>query len=185
MDQPINDSGFSTAFQTALGWFAIAWTEQGLSRFTMGHPSAQAALIAVGGRTVASDRAPEAVTGLIERFQAYAAGEQVDFADVALDLSHLTQFQLTIVNHCRRIARGTTLTYGQLAAKAGSPRAARAVGSVMAKNRFPIIVPCHRVVGSGGGLGGFSAPQGITMKTQLLALEGCALVKPKRASLYA
>ena len=77
-----------------------------------------------------------------------------------------------VVRACRKIGRGRTRTYGELAAAAGSPGASRAVGSVMAKNRFPIIVPCHRVVGAGGSLGGFSAPTGLNLKERMLALEG-------------
>jgi methylated-DNA-[protein]-cysteine S-methyltransferase len=63
-------------------------------------------------------------------------------------------------------------TYGDLAAAIGSPGAARAVGSVMARNCFPLIVPCHRVLGAGGSLGGYSAPDGLRMKRRLLAMEG-------------
>ena len=92
------------------------------------------------------------------------------FDDVPLDLSHLSAFQSSVVSACRKIGRGRTRTYGELAAAAGSPGASRAVGSVMAKNRFPIIVPCHRVVGAGGSLGGFSARDGLSMKERMLAL---------------
>jgi methylated-DNA-[protein]-cysteine S-methyltransferase len=78
--------------------------------------------------------------------------------------------------------RGRVRTYGELAAAAGSAGAARAVGSVMAKNRHPIIVPCHRVVGSAGSLGGFSARDGINMKRRMLELEGAPITKPQRVS---
>ena len=69
------------------------------------------------------------------------------------------------------------LSYGELAANAGKPGATRAVGNTMARNRFPIVIPCHRVVGAGGGLGGFSAPSGISLKEKLLSLEGS---RPRR-----
>jgi methylated-DNA-[protein]-cysteine S-methyltransferase len=182
MDIPADDNAQVTAFETSLGWMAVAWTERGLARFTMGHPSAQAALVAAGGRAVSSAEAPQMVCEVVDRLQAYAAGQPVTFDDLKLDLSHLTAFQQRIVQHCRKIPRGKTLSYGELAAKAGSPGAARAVGSVMAKNRFPIVVPCHRVVGSGGGLGGFSAPEGLTLKTRMLQLEGCEVKQPRRKS---
>ena len=93
------------------------------------------------------------------------------FQDVLIEWPRLTEFQQRVLETTREIRYGETLTYGQLAARAGSPRAARAVGTVMANNRFPIVVPCHRVVGSGNGLGGFSAPQGTTLKRLLLELE--------------
>ena len=182
MDRPVDDSAQVTAFQTALGWMAVAWTESGLARFTLGHPSAQAALIAAGGTAVSEADLPPSVGEVVERLQAYAAGEPVMFEDLQLDLTDLTPFQQRIVKHCRKIPRGKTLSYGELAAKAGSPGAARAVGSVMAKNRFPIVVPCHRVVGSGGCLGGFSAPQGLSLKTRMLQLEGCELSQAHRKS---
>jgi len=67
------------------------------------------------------------------------------------------------------------LTYGQLATRAGSPRSARAVGNVMASNRVPLIIPCHRVVAAGGALGGFSAPHGTRLKRRLLKLEGATI----------
>jgi methylated-DNA-[protein]-cysteine S-methyltransferase len=96
----------------------------------------------------------------------------VTFDDVPVNLADLSPFQSKIVRACRKIGRGRMRTYGDLAAAAGSPGAARAAGSVMAKNRLPIIIPCHRVVGSGGSLGGFSAPTGLDLKRRMLALEG-------------
>jgi methylated-DNA-[protein]-cysteine S-methyltransferase len=112
---------------------------------------------------------------LLKRLAAAATGANDDFRDVELDLSHLRPFARRVVQRCRTIPPGKTMTYGQLAAACGSPRAARAVGSVMRTNRYPLVVPCHRVVGSGGSLGGFSAPNGIATKRQLLAAEGAAV----------
>jgi methylated-DNA-[protein]-cysteine S-methyltransferase len=116
-------------------------------------------------------RDEELAENVVERLVRYAAGEPVDFSDVPVSLDHLSAFQRRVVKACRAIPCGDRRTYGQLAAAAGSPGAARAVGQVMAGNRMPLVVPCHRVVASGGGLGGFSAPQGLAMKRRLLALE--------------
>src|SRR5687768_16895317 len=177
----------SFTFPTNLGWMALAADGGRLVRLTFGHPSAAAAVAALEleGEWIASDQRDldPAIADLVERLQRYATGEEVSFADVAVDLSHLTEFQQRVVRQCRKIARGRTRTYGELAAAAGNPGAARAVGSVMAKNRLPIIVPCHRVVGSAGSLGGFSAPSGVGMKQRMLALEGAKVVgvKPRRA----
>jgi methylated-DNA-[protein]-cysteine S-methyltransferase len=91
---------------------------------------------------------------------------------VPIVLTGLTDFQQRVVRECRRIPYGHTLAYGELAVRAGSPHAARAVGGVMARNRIALVIPCHRVVGSAGKLGGYSAPDGIRMKTRLLELEG-------------
>lgn len=81
-------------------------------------------------------------------------------------------FARRIYTELRRVKWGETVTYGELAARAGEPSAARAVGMVMAKNPVPLIVPCHRVVRSDGGIGGFSAPGGADFKKKMLALEG-------------
>jgi methylated-DNA-[protein]-cysteine S-methyltransferase len=95
----------------------------------------------------------------------------VDFSYVPLALDHLTPFARQVVVACRRISWGLVSSYGELAARCGSPGAARAVGSVMAKNRYPLVVPCHRVLAAGGALGGYSAPDGLRMKRRLLAME--------------
>ena len=127
-----------------------------------------------------SSNPPEFVLRLAERIQSYAAGTDEDFSDVPLDLSHLTEFQRRVVKECRRIRVGQTLSYADLAAKAGSPGAARAVGNTMARNRFPIVVPCHRVIGSAGSLGGFSAPSGISLKRRMLDLEAASRKRKTR-----
>lgn len=166
-------------FPSELGWMALAFTDQRLTKFTFGHPSALAATgsIEMGGDESLADaaRLPGWVKSLVKKLQAYAAGRKEQFSDVPLDLTHLSAFQSRVVQSCRKIGRGSVRTYGELAAAAGSPGAARAVGNVMAQNRFPIIVPCHRVVGCNGALGGFSARQGVKMKERMLALEGANL----------
>ncbi|HUE72202.1 MAG TPA: methylated-DNA--[protein]-cysteine S-methyltransferase [Pirellulaceae bacterium] len=162
----------SYVFPTECGWMAVCWTGPLLRGFTLGHPSAAAALATLGDGADPTDSPPAFVRRLAERIQAYASGVRDDFRDVPLDLSHLTEFQQRVVEQCRRIRPGQTLSYAELAAQAGYPGAARAVGNTMARNRFPIVVPCHRVVGAGGTIGGFSAPSGISLKQKLLVLEG-------------
>jgi methylated-DNA-[protein]-cysteine S-methyltransferase len=103
--------------------------------------------------------------------QRFAEGERVEFSDVPLATEHLSRFAKRVVAACRAVPWGQVTTYGDLAAVCGSSGAARAVGSVMARNRYPLVVPCHRVLASGGGLGGYSAPDGLHMKRRLLALE--------------
>jgi len=108
---------------------------------------------------------------LRRKLQRYGEGEHVDFSDVHLALPKLTAFQEAVISATRAVGYGQTVSYGELADLAGYPRAARAVGTVMSSNPVPILVPCHRVVGSGGKLGGYSAPQGVSMKQDLLAME--------------
>ena len=164
------------AIPTELGAVALAWREGKVTRISIGHGSEAAALAALSVQDAApTQEPPEFIRRLIEKLQSYAAGDRsVTFADVPVELSHLSPFQRKVVDHCRRIAAGKTRTYGELADLAGYPGAARAVGSVMSRNRYPIIVPCHRVVGSAGSLGGFSAPQGISLKERMLTLEGAS-----------
>src|SRR5205085_9911062 len=162
-----------------LGWMAVAWSDAGLTRFTFGHPSASAAIASLeadDGWTLTDRKtAPVWIRELAEKLQSYAAGNDEQFDKVPLDLAHLSAFQNRVVSACRRIQRGRVRSYGDLAAAAGAPGAARAVGNVMAQNRFPIIIPCHRVVGSAGSLGGFSARDGINMKRRMLEMEGAEL----------
>jgi methylated-DNA-[protein]-cysteine S-methyltransferase len=105
---------------------------------------------------------------LAERLRRYFAGEPVDFADVALDLDG-TPFQRACTEALRGVRWGETVTYGELAALAGHPNAHRAAGTFCAHNRFPIFVPCHRVV-SASGLGSYGS-LGLEYKRRLLELE--------------
>jgi methylated-DNA-[protein]-cysteine S-methyltransferase len=106
---------------------------------------------------------------LAGRLAAYFTGAPEDFTDVTLDLSWCTPFQHAVVISLRRVGRGETVTYGELAALAGHPGASRAVGSFCAHNRFGIIVPCHRVVAA-DGLGGYGS-LGADYKRRPLELE--------------
>jgi methylated-DNA-[protein]-cysteine S-methyltransferase len=107
----------------------------------------------------------------------YASGEEVDFAAVVLDLAGTGPFDRAIYAAARAVGWGCTTTYGELARHAGAfaPEAAREVGQAMARNPVPIVIPCHRVLGSGNRIGGFSAPGGRPAKERLLALEGVRL----------
>ena len=110
---------------------------------------------------------------LVERFRAFLGGEPVPFDDVELDLSWATAFHCALHVALRGIPRGEVVTYGELAALAGRPGAARAAGTFCATNRFALIVPCHRVVAA-DGIGGYGQ-DGVPIKRRLLALEGVRL----------
>jgi methylated-DNA-[protein]-cysteine S-methyltransferase len=107
---------------------------------------------------------------IAERFAAYFAGERRSFDDVELDLDGATLFQQALTAALRSIPYGEAVTYGELAALAGSRRAARGAGTFCAHNRFPLVVPCHRVVAA-EGIGGFGS-LGVAYKRRLLELEG-------------
>jgi methylated-DNA-[protein]-cysteine S-methyltransferase len=163
-------------FSTEFGWSAVILSDGGLKELNFGHLTPAAALS--GLSEIQEPSSPStAAQILIARLQRFAKGINDDaFLDVELDTGHLTDFGEMVTDCCRQIAVGATMSYGELAATAGYPGAARAVGSVMRRNRWPLIVPCHRVVAAGGQLGGFSAPNGLDMKRRLLSLEGSALV---------
>jgi methylated-DNA-[protein]-cysteine S-methyltransferase len=157
---------------TSLGWIALAVRDDSVARLSFGSPTDHDAVRRLG-IPVSVARRPSSpwLADLVERLAAYADGEVDEFRDVPIIIDHLTPFGRAVVDNCRSIGYGRTRTYGELAALAGRPGAARAVGQVMAGNSVPLIVPCHRVVAAGGLLGGFSAPQGLAMKRRLLALE--------------
>ena len=110
---------------------------------------------------------------LVERLRAYFAGNADAFEDVDLDLEYETPFLERCAHELRAIPRGDVVTYGELAALAGSPGAARAAGSFCARNRLGLFVPCHRVV-SAGGLGSYGS-YGVEYKRRLLEVEGVTL----------
>ena len=118
---------------------------------------------------------PEEAVGhpLADRLRAHFRGERVAFDDVELDLEWTTPFQRNVVEALRAVPRGDLVTYGELAALAGRPNAYRAAGTCCAGNRFPLVVPCHRVVGA-DGIGSYGS-LGLDYKRRLLALEGVEL----------
>src|SRR5262249_35473005 len=107
---------------------------------------------------------------------AFAAGQGDELLDIDVDYGKVTPFQRRVLECCRAIPSGETMSYGELAHVAGAPGAARAVGSVMRSNKIPLVIPCHRVVSS-CGLGGSSAPGGLKLKNRRLDREGAQLAK--------
>jgi methylated-DNA-[protein]-cysteine S-methyltransferase len=162
----------ATVFSTDIGWIALAWQDEALTLISFGHSSPAEAAKRAEAEPVDPADVPAWVAEVITKIRKYAAGQKVDWSDVALHWDKQTEFQQKVRAACRAIPRGEVRSYGELAAAAGFPGAARAVGSVMRTNRFPLIIPCHRVVASGGKIGGFSCPSGSGMKERLLALEG-------------
>jgi methylated-DNA-[protein]-cysteine S-methyltransferase len=106
----------------------------------------------------------------IRQVEAYFAGERRDF-ELPLDWSLISGFNRQVLRELASgVAHGTVVGYGDLARRVGEPRAAQAVGVAMGSNPLPVVVPCHRVVESDGGIGGFGG--GLETKRKLLALEG-------------
>ncbi len=157
-----------TVFQTDAGWISVLASGQGIIRATLPRASAEEALKALGEHVHQTTRSDERLTDLVTRLQDYFRGENPSFPD-RLDLSGGTPFQCAVWEGARRIPYGETRSYGELAEEIGRPGAARAVGQAMSRNPVAIIIPCHRVVGSGGRLGGFG--NRLDLKWSLLSLE--------------
>ncbi len=155
---------------TAFGWLAVAFSDDGLVALSWPKESAAATVAALPLDAAARETAPGAAWGdLARRLQAYFAGERVAFDREPIDWAGVPAFRRRVWAAVQRIPWGTVHSYGEVAREVGSPQAARAVGGAMAANRLPIVVPCHRVLGSDGRLVGFAG--GLPMKARLLALE--------------
>lgn len=159
-------------FPTELGWFALAGSDDIVDRLMIGHRSERQVRAACAASPFSDEEEFDWHPELRIRLQRYAEGELDRFDDVTVRDTATTRFQRQVLRTVRSIRFGETVTYGELAALSGSPSAARAVGAVMARNQVPIVFPCHRVVAAGGGLGGFSAPDGLNLKQRMLKLEG-------------
>ena len=107
---------------------------------------------------------------LTEQIRSFLEGEAVDFQESLIDLGECSEFQRKVLLAEHKIPRGWVSTYGRIAQSMGVPGAARAVGTALARNPVPIIIPCHRAIRSNGELGGFRG--GLSMKRALLELEG-------------
>lgn len=150
-------------FDTALGTCGLRWSVEGITAVAM--PGSRLTGIAGGPGAPFVMRAAAAITALLD-------GERTDLRFVALDMSAVTGLSRDVYVTAREIPPGQTVSYGELAAAAGHPGAAREVGLALARNPFPIVVPCHRVLAAGGALHGFSAPGGIETKRRMLQIEG-------------
>lgn len=158
-------------FDTDMGWMGILSSVKGLRRTTLPQSSVEEAsrLLGVNDATWS----PYPFEDLIQRFRAYFSGYKVTFPD-RLDLSGATVFQQQVWQATWLIPYGSTRSYLWVAEQIENKKAVRAVGQALGRNPLPIIIPCHRVINSHGGLGGFGG--GVAMKQQLLYLEAAASI---------
>ena len=159
-------------FRTRLGWVGVVSSDVGVRRTTLPQPSPADCAPIMGPEIEASTESPAEVAPLRNRIVAYFEGEQIGFEDVAVDVGDASPFLRAAWDACLSIPYGETRTYKWLAEQAGRPRAPRAAGQAMARNRLPIVVPCHRVVASDGSLHGFGrGASQLDLKQRLIDLE--------------
>ncbi len=155
--------------ETPFGWLALLGTARGLLRVSL-QPDPQQALDGLGDAMDGAAENAEVFADALAAFGEYFAGNVTALDMIPLDLSNASPFFGAAWAACRGIPPGETRSYQWLAEAAGNPKASRAAGQAMARNPFPLIIPCHRVVGSSGGLHGYGAG-GVGVKARLLEME--------------
>jgi methylated-DNA-[protein]-cysteine S-methyltransferase len=159
-------------FDTAIGLCGIAWNSKEIINVQL--PSRDLESLKLRLEVFGEPGDCESVVFVsraVRKIRLHLAGKPQNFEDVPIDLRRFPQFHQNVYRTLQKIPTGSVTTYGDLAGLAGSPLAARAVGQAMAKNQYPIIIPCHRVLSGGGKLGGFSSFGGLDTKVQLLEIE--------------
>ncbi len=177
MTETIDAKGFAL-FETPIGTCGIAWGPRGIMGLQLPETAAQATRNRMQRRWAgASETTPPArVQRAIERVLALLAGGAVDLGDIPLDLEAAPDFHRKVYEVARTIPPGQTMTYGEIAKRLGAPHESREVGQALGRNPVAIIVPCHRVLGADGKMGGFSANGGVATKRRILEIEGASAV---------
>jgi methylated-DNA-[protein]-cysteine S-methyltransferase len=167
-----------TIFPTAVGDCALAWSAAGLRGVWLPErtPERQRARIVQRHPGIAEASPGDEATDAVAAITTLLAGSRLDLASIRLDDAPLDEFDRRVYAAARSIPPGRVLTYGGLAEKIGvGSSASRSIGQSLGRNPFPIVVPCHRIVGAHGSLGGFSAPGGAATKRLLLTIENARL----------
>lgn len=162
-----------SVYETAAGFGVVAAGDAGIvaHHLPYGTTSAAEALELVAAMHPAADGESALTATAAAQLRRYFSGEKTAF-DFPLDLDCFTEFQRGVYRAVAGIPYGIVMSYADVAAACGSPKAARAIGAAMARNPLPILIPCHRVVASNGLLTGFTAPGGLDSKRELLMMEG-------------
>ncbi len=159
-------------FETKWGYFGLAGTESALCRTCLPGPkraSIREQLLAAVPDAKFDGAFFKSLQGQITT---YYEGACVNFSpEIPVSLDGFGPFGVSVLAKCRQLQYGQTTSYAGLADKTGRAAASRAVGSALARNPMPLIIPCHRVLRTDGGLGGFSAPGGVNTKKKMLELE--------------
>jgi methylated-DNA-[protein]-cysteine S-methyltransferase len=163
-------------FDTPIGTCGIAWNAKGIAGFHLPLSTAEATRSRLQQRWkgAAESAPPSGVQRVIDRVLALLGGEAIDLGDVPVDLTEAPEFHRRVYEVARTIPPGRTMTYGEIAKRLGVPHESREVGQALGRNPIAIIVPCHRVLGADGKMGGFSASGGVATKRRILEIEGAA-----------
>lgn len=161
-------------FDTAIGACGIVWGEGGIVGMQLPEPRDDQARARLTKRYPgAEEAAPSAeIERTIAEVRALLKGEARDLAHIPLDMSQVPAFERQVYAIARAVPPGRTITYGEIAVKLGDKALSRDVGAALGRNPFPIVIPCHRVLGAGGKTGGFSARGGVDTKMRMLQIEG-------------
>jgi methylated-DNA-[protein]-cysteine S-methyltransferase len=160
-----------TIFKTQWGWFGLLGSEQGLLGTCLPVAHKEAVQSRMLSDVPNAERSKKPFSVLKMEIESYCEGFPVDFGNVKVRFDGFSEFQRKVLTTLRTIRYGETVSYSQLAQLAGRPKAARAIGRVMAKNPLPLIIPCHRVIKADGSRGLFSAAGGADTKKRMLDLE--------------
>lgn len=165
---------YHALFETSIGPCGIAWSEHGVVALQLPEATEMATRARLLRHRIGAKETvpPPEIQRAIVAITALLRSESSDLSGVTLDMNGVPEFHRHVYAITRAIPRGTTLTYGAIATQLGDAGASRAVGQALGRNPFPIIVPCHRVLGAGGKLGGFSGSGGTVTKLRLLTIEG-------------
>ena len=160
-------------FETPLGFCGIAWGPRGVAGVQLPEGAQRATRSRMLERfpDASEEAPPPPVQAAVEAIVALLRGGAGDLSAIVLDLAGVPTFHRRVYEAARAIPSGSTMTYGELAARIGAPNASRAVGQALGRNPFAIVVPCHRVLAAGGKVGGFTANGGVTTKLRLLSIE--------------
>lgn len=165
-------------FDSPIGTCGVAWSARGIAGLQLPEPTAEATRARLRRRwpDAVESPPPPGVGRALERVLALLNGAPADLADIPLDLEATPDFHRKVYEVARTIPPGRTMTYGEIARSLGVPHDSREVGQALGRNPVAIIVPCHRVLGADGRMGGFSANGGISTKRRMLEIEGAAAV---------
>jgi methylated-DNA-[protein]-cysteine S-methyltransferase len=170
---------YGSLYETARGIGGVVANESGLVAVILPDPVGKESVLAQMRQWHAELQPLALSREAAELLRHYFAGEAVQFA-LPIDDRHWSAFGRAVYHAVMAIPYGEVRSYGAIATSCGCPGAARAVGRLMASNRLPIIIPCHRVVAANGALTGYSAPGGVPFKEELLQMEGVSLKDGQR-----